>query len=295
VSDKERRPSFRDEVIRTSNLIPETGMDPNQRIDPEPKPAPKPPAKEVAAVTFLSMLTTIYNALNVKDWPTWAKVVIAVPVLAAVVYYYTNPRLFSTGVALFPEQPALLWYQDSSSLGHIKYPSGTSYPRDGLAVFIVTWDEYSKNKDVLPKPAPQQSDFPVLAFCNSSGFDATAAPITVRRLADGMVLYNKSPVAGLVTLLTPTSGGYRVYLADGSKVELSEREWVERYMGLPYTPPAPTPAPADLEKLSDAELKKLGYERLTAEEYQKRFGKAPPGSDTPPEKFPMIRNPVEHK
>jgi hypothetical protein len=175
-------------------------------------------------------------------------------------------------------------------LGKVQYPSGDSFPRDGLAAFHVTWEEYQSQPAVLPATPStattwSTNNFPVVVWCNSSGFDSTATPIVVRKAHDGTLYYRKKPPVGLVRLLAPNGDGYVVYLADGSTLKLSEKDFVEQYMGLPYQ----QPVPANADKLSDEDLKKQGFERITPEEYQRRFGKPAPGTDKPA--FPTIKNP----
>lgn len=224
-----------------------------QPIDgpPPPKPAPR---KIADPATVINVLSYVFTALNVKAWPTWAKVVVAIPVIAGLAIIYKQQRIDSQGVVLFPEvHPGIVWFDNGSAMGKVQYPAGESFPRDGLAAFHVTWEEYQKLPAALPatrddSKAWQQSDFPAVVYCNSSGFDSSAAPVAVRHAHDGKLLFHKKPAAGLVKLLVPTDGGYLVYTADG-KIEMNERTWVEQYMGLTYQPPPqpnpqPTPQPA---------------------------------------------------
>ena len=219
------------------------------------QPAKPEPKKDVAAaVGLIAILGKFFEKLNVKAWPLWAKCLaflVVVPILALI---YKQQRIDSKGIALFPDvHPGIVWFDDGSLLGKVQYPSGDSYPRDGLAVFHVTWEEYQKLPAILP-PNPnvttgawaQTLHFPVVVWCNSTGFDSTATPVAVRHANNGQLHYQKKPVAGLVKLLTPQGDGYLAYTVDGTKIQLSEKDFVEQYMGLPYQAPAP-PQPLKAE------------------------------------------------
>lgn len=230
---------------------------PQSQLPPEP-PKDEPKKDMAAAAGLLSVLGTLFTKLNVKAWPLWAKCVaflVVVPVLALV---YKQQRIDKEGIPLFTEYPGLVWFDDGSPLGKIQYPNGNSESRVGLAVFVVTWEEYQKVPEVLGGFGIQfnKNDFPVVVFCNSSAFDATAVPIMVRCLADGRQIVQKPFVPPLVRLLVPRDGGYRVYFADGSKLDLDEREWVEKYMNLPFQAPSPAEAPkAEAPKVFTPEKK----------------------------------------
>lgn len=236
---------------------------PPQPLDDAP-PAPNPggykgeePKKDVAAaVGLIGLLGKLFTYLNVKAWPLWAKClafVVVVPVLALV---YKQQRIDSKGTPLFPDvHPGIVWFDDGSFLGKVQYPSGDSYARDGLAGFHVTWEEYQKLPAVLPAAKDggstwQPTDFPVVVWCNATGFDSTALPVTVRHAHNGALFYQKKTPAGttvgLVRLLVPGPGNdeYTVYMADGTKVGMKETTWVTLYMNLPAQEPQPPPPPA---------------------------------------------------
>lgn len=173
---------------------------------------------------------------------------------------------------------------DSSGRGIVAYRNNTQLPADGLSFAVVTLEDHNKDKERL---APflalvSPGDWPLVVFFNASGFDASGEPVAIRRVADGGELYRPIAADKAVALALPRrAGGFVVYHRDGGVGEVNERDWVEKYLRLPYQP---TPSEKDLEKLSDEELKKLGYERLPLEEARKRGlvddkGKqvAPPG------------------
>ncbi len=229
-----------------------TAAQAGQPLEDAPPPKPEPKKDVAAAVGLLQLIGQLFTYLNVKAWPVWAKVVVGVPVIAVLSLVYMQKRIDSKGVPLFPDvHPGIVWFDDGSTMGKVQYPSGDSFARDGLAVFHVTWEEYQKLPAVLPAPQViggdwQQNVFPVVVWCNTTGFDATAEPMVVRKAHNGALLYQKKPASSMVKLLTPgsTSDSYWVYLADGSKVDMTEATWVKLYMNLKVQePPTPQPAP----------------------------------------------------
>ncbi len=156
----------------------------------------------------------------------------------------------------------------------VTYQDGTKIPVEGLGATVVLLSEKDKLK--LTDFNPADSDFPVVVFFNRSGFDATGEPRVVRRASDGGPVYSLSSTkVEQVQLMIPLrGGGFTVYHRGGGKpLVVSESDWYKRYMGI--APPVPLPPQDKLDKMSEEELKKLGLQRLSKEDYEKKFGKPP--------------------
>ena len=165
---------------------------------------------------------------------------------------------------------------------HIVYGDGSRFPPDGLAMVVVTAEDDKSHPQRLDPVRPRigATDWPVVVFVNASGFDATGAPVVIRRAADGKVLYREeggspSPVRLSVAR---RDGDFDVYpYGRAEPWRVGEREWVEKFLRVPYEVD-----PKELEKLSDEELARRGLQRLPATNQQPKTkaedgkGKGPP-------------------
>lgn len=254
--------------------------DSNPPVFRQPDASPPPPPKIPAWV-------------NPKTWPTWLKYLVAPIAILALTFYYRDQRV---GNGFFAKPPTVeLWPSPTVSARFgwngvtIVYGDKRERSADGLVVAIVTEDDDKKNPAQLAdwRHLWQDSDFPVVVFLNASGFDPSGLPTVIRRASDGKVLFDaKTPKrAALVVPKHDPAGGCDVYDDNGKDESVSEKDWYTKYLRSD-----PPPDPKDLEKMSDEELRKRGYERVP--------GSKPPEpvkeKDKPPE-FPKVRVPERKK
>lgn len=145
-------------------------------------------------------------------------------------------------------------------LGKVRYQDGTLLPRDGLGAAVLTWADFTKAPDRLGgNPGVKgltEKDFPVVAFFNSSAFDATGMPTALRRARDGSAVF-QTAVRPVRLLLPLRSGDFKVVDAAGEKLVKAD-DWYAAYANLP---PADQPTATQLDQLSDEQLQKLGLRR----------------------------------
>lgn len=154
------------------------------------------------------------------------------------------------------------------------YQDGSTQPADGLAFAVLTADDIGPNAERFAKVGyvPDTKDFPVVVFYNPSGFDNTGDPSAIRRAKDGSAVFRvKDRPPQQVAGVTPNrDGSFRVFFRDGTEAAVPEDAFYRAYMG---TEPADKiPTPAELDKMSDDELKKLGLTRMPRAEYEKKNG-----------------------
>lgn len=261
---------------------------PEVLVDPASPPAPPPPPLVTTAATppdpprgpLAAVLAFLTRLKGVTGWKKWA---LFVPFVVVGAFYYRDKRV---GDGFFADPPAwsVQLFEGAKATARpdgsvvVTYPDGTVAPAHGLAVTAWTADNDREMPDRLAgfKDIVSRDDLPVLLWMNATGFDPTGDPVAVTRVRDGKVLYaNPQAVARPRMVVVEPDGTFTAHPASGGPVKLSEAEWVRRYMRLP-TRPDPVHAPAEFEKLTDAELKAKGFERVTADEYEKRFGRKPP-------------------
>lgn len=156
----------------------------------------------------------------------------------------------------------------------VRYPQGKQLPADGLGVSLISLEAHKKNPERLEKLQLREQDFPVLVFFNATGFDATGAPVVVRRARDGVQLYpEKSEDRVLVRAVIPEEDGkWTVYFWDdqtrqvGKRV-VSDEVWYRVFMNEPLVR---TPTPEELDKMSDEQLRAMGIQRMTKQELKLR-------------------------
>jgi hypothetical protein len=131
-----------------------------------------------------------------------------------------------------------------------------------------------------------EGDFPVVAFFNASGFDGSGGIDVLRRARDGEQLYKAKDKPKLVKVaVARRDGKFRAYFWDWTAETVAAKEWYARYMGVEQ--PQVLPPPEELDKMTPEQLQKLGIERLTADEYEKKFGVKPPPPGKEPAKEPV--------
>ena len=204
-------------------------------------------------------------------WPTWLKFLAAGPVITLLAFYFRDVRVGDgfwgkPGVEI---EAGVRLKVDNYSRVTIDYAQGQTFPADGLFMTVVTQDDHAKTPERL---APfialvKDDDWPIVVFVNGTGFDTTGEPICIRRASDGKELYRSDNSQRVALCVGKSDGSFTVYLPSGGSRDLSEKDWVEKFMRLTLQSPE---TPKDLEKLSDEELKKLGYERIPLEEAKKR-------------------------
>jgi hypothetical protein len=193
----------------------------------------------------------------------------------------------SEAIALDPDNPGLKARVDCGRLV-VTYDDGTAVPADALGVAVITAEDYKKFPDRLDRHGirPNSSDYPVVAFFNSTGFDATGDPVAVRRGKDGLLIHGKPDARKPVhAVVADRGGGFRVVAGNYSwktyddKMAwrtVDDKEWFKDFMNI--EPPVKLPTPEEMDRMTDAELEKLGVRRMDRGEYEKKFGKLP----TPP-------------
>lgn len=152
---------------------------------------------------------------------------------------------------------------------YITYLDGTTIPADGYGIVVVTKDDKEAEPESLQKAGykVEATDYPLVIFFNLTAFNPSSKPQVIRRAATGDAVYSVTggvpsephrPV--LVNVMgdaqTPV---FRIYYLDGSSHDVDVKEWEKRYLGIDEDVELP---PQDkLEKMSDAELDKLGLKR----------------------------------
>lgn len=162
----------------------------------------------------------------------------------------------------------------SKSADTITYQNGVEMPLDGFGYAVLTADDYAANPDRFKRVGfnPKPEDFPIVVFFNLTGFEPSGDPGVVRRARDGSVVFELSgrPTRMVAAMSPNRDGTFRVTFRDGTTDTVAADDWYRTYMGVE---PAPKiPSPEQLDKMTDAELKKLGMNRMTKEEYQKKYG-----------------------
>lgn len=256
----------------------------------QPTPLPSPPSAPPPLPTgFVDVIKYFLGLTKSK----WGKLVIAIPFIVIASFYFKDVRLGNLVPSHLEEQKNGIFTSETDglyevgykdALGYIIYKNGKKVPRDGFAVALTTWEDYQKRPELFKNATRvEKADFPVLLFYNASGFDVSGIPCAIRRVADGQLLGHASDVA-LVRLMLPNRNGtYTVIHVDGTARTVDEKTWMREYMRVDR-PDGPLHAPKEFEKLSNEELERLGYERLTPEEYRRRYGVDPPAEKTPPSK-----------
>lgn len=164
------------------------------------------------------------------------------------------------------------------------YQDGSKQPFDGFAFTAVTAEDYQANSEVFKKSGyvPQPADLPVVVFFNLSGFDPAGDPGVIRRAKDGIVVFElkNKPPKRLLAMAVMRDGTFQVFFRDGTNSNVDEVTWYRDYMGIES--PVTLPPQDKLDKMTPEELAKLGLSRVSAEEYEKKFGVKPPEAATPP-------------
>lgn len=215
------------------------------------------------------------------------KVVITV-ILAAVLpylaYKYAAPALGlrdDNKVLLDSEVPGLYITVDSSGVS-VTYQNGKKAKIEAFGVAVVTKTDNDKVPDRLKSVSTiQAADFPVVVLFNASGFDGTGDPTEVFRAADGSLVWSDIKRARPVRLaVVRRDGTFAAHYFDGTSGTVDEKEWYSRYMGVEEVPILP--APEELDKMTPEQLKALGIDRMTREEYKEKFGKYPDDNKVDP-------------
>lgn len=157
----------------------------------------------------------------------------------------------------------------------VQYQNGATLPFDGVGFAVLTLDDYKKTPDRLKGVQLKDDQFPVVAFFNAGGFDSSGEPVVVRKAADGSVLHEmtqrpKKPVAWVQA---KRDGTFAVRFWDRTDASATADEFYRTYVG---SEPAPdVPPPEALDKMTDAELAKVGLTRMSKAEYDKKFADKP--------------------
>jgi hypothetical protein len=156
----------------------------------------------------------------------------------------------------------------------VQYQDGTRMEANALGIAVITKEDNDKAADRLKKANPKDTDFPVVVFFNTSGFDATGDVRMVRRAKDGGLVWQAQPVTVPIKAVIPQrNGSFRVidtHIGDAAPSVVTEEDFHRQYLGLDTLklPPA-----EELAKMTAAELDKLGLVRMSKEEYDKKYAK----------------------
>lgn len=154
--------------------------------------------------------------------------------------------------------------------GTVKYENGTQYARRGLGILVVTLEDNQKNPDQFKAFNLKDTDFPILAFFDSSGHDASGTALEIRRTKDGSSVYKADDIAPFAVLVLPLPDGrYKIRDIDGKTQVVNADEWNRLYMGM-----MPQFTAEQLAKMTDAELQKYGYTKMSRDEFSKKYGNA---------------------
>ncbi len=150
-----------------------------------------------------------------------------------------------------------------SAGGTVAYLDGTTLPADAHGLVCFTWADYQKAPERLQLKdfTPLEGHFPVVVFFNASGFDSSGEPVLVRRAGDGRQLWKGVQAPALRHAVPQRDGSFMTYPVQGEPVLVKEADWYRTYMSV-----EPPLSPAELEKLSDEQLKEIGIQRVVAPE-----------------------------
>lgn len=157
----------------------------------------------------------------------------------------------------------------------ITYQDGTQKPADAIGITAVTLDDHKQAPERLKAQDLKDDDFPVVAFFNHTGFDASGTPVMVRRARDGMQVFPKNggTVKGyrLRAAVPLRSGGWTAYYWDGpdktGKTVVSDEDWASVYLNAAEQK---VPSPEELDRMTDEQLRAIGVQRMTKEEAKLR-------------------------
>lgn len=154
----------------------------------------------------------------------------------------------------------------------VRYANGAYGAAGGYGVISLAWEDYQANKDRLRnlvRPGETADavltadDFPVVAFFNAAGFDATFEAAKVCRARDGAVVaVGRSQPADRVLAAVPRrAGGFTLVFPDKA-VDVPADAFDRDFIRLPpLAPGALLLTPEQAARLTDDELKRLGFSR----------------------------------
>lgn len=124
-------------------------------------------------------------------------------------------------------------FDNSAWRGLVQYQDGTQKPQDGLAILVLTHEDAVKSP-YYPLLSDKPTDYPLVVFFNSTGFNAQVPPVMVRRAADGEVIHTGDVGKGFVRLALPQPNGKVRILTDldDRPHEISQETWLYGYMGM---------------------------------------------------------------
>lgn len=183
-------------------------------------------------------MTTVLNFLKSKGF--WGAILFVVFMFAGSAYFLQK-RLFEekaselqslkkTVTKVAEVQGITLEFISDTGGGILRFGSaGPTYPREGHGMAIVTEvnEAMLKLQDEL-KFAVKGDDYPVVIQFNSSGFDLSGEPVSVRRLKDGSVIYQSETMLRLTRFAAMMQDGtYVVTFYDDQQSVLNEKQWVD--------------------------------------------------------------------
>lgn len=169
-----------------------------------------------------------------------------------------DERLGATTTFRLDEQvPVTVSVSATEFLPVVTYLNGKTLGADAYGVMVATIADWQANPQPFADHELDPTDFPIVAFFNSSAFDVTGALLVIRRADNGeLVSEIKERPEGLVRVVWPDRhGGYNVLTDRGTKTLVPMDQWYTRYMGV--TAQEAVAAPATTMTPSLQELKQM--------------------------------------
>jgi hypothetical protein len=145
-------------------------------------------------------------------------------------------------VELSPRLPGVRYHSTGTTLGEVEYADGSRFERDGLGVVVLTREAHAADPGPLKGVEVKPEDFPLVAFFNSSGHDASGNAVRIRRAADGKQVY-ESASAPFTSLVVIDGADIRLPLVASGARTVPADEWYTRYLGMTPAPPEAPKAP----------------------------------------------------
>ena len=150
--------------------------------------------------------------------------------------YFLQKRLYEEKVAelaglkstKFNLEGTKLSFTTNANEGVITFEDGTAYPREGhgMAVIEQVNEALLKLQEEL-KFTLKAEDYPVLVQFNSSGFDLSGEPVSIRRVKNGSLVYQSETMLRLVRFADMMGDGtYVVHFYNDDRSILNEKQWV---------------------------------------------------------------------
>lgn len=193
---------------------------------------PRPPAEAAPAAptqagatlpTALGWGLTVYRWLSAVKNPVLRKVLFWLFAFIFVVvagFYFRDQRMATEyhEERLRLTEGVYLVTSDKDAVGRLTFPNLLQIPREGYGLQVWTLEQHRREPLRLAATVvPNDADFPLLLQFNTTTFDVSFAPRTVRRCRDGQLLYAEPELQPLVRFLEINAEGNGVlHFRDGT-------------------------------------------------------------------------------